>query len=67
MDETKRPQPRNIFEVINLNIIDLSQDMALLYKEIHEIHSVLFPQTATSEQASTAEPTESGTTTNDKK
>jgi hypothetical protein len=44
MAENKQPQPRNIFEVINLNIIDISKDIAVIFKEIHEIHEILFPK-----------------------
>ena len=44
MAETKQPQqPRNIFEVINQNIVDLSQDMVLLFQKVNEIHAALYP------------------------
>ena len=43
MADNKQPQPRNIFEVINQNIVDLSQDMVLLFQKVNEIHAALYP------------------------
>lgn len=46
MAENKQPQiqrPRNIFEAINQNIVDLSQDMVLLFQKVDEIHAALYP------------------------
>lgn len=44
MADNKQPQqPRNIFEVINQNIVDLSQDVVLLFKKVDEIHAALYP------------------------
>jgi hypothetical protein len=37
-------KPRNIFEAINLNIVDLSKDVCLIAKQIEEIHAVLYPK-----------------------
>lgn len=34
----------NIFEIINSNIVGLSEDMNLMHKKIDEIHAVLYPQ-----------------------
>lgn len=41
--ENKQQQPRNIFEAINQNIVDLSQDVVLLFKKVDEIHAALYP------------------------
>ena len=44
MADTKQPQqPKNIFEVINQNIVDLSQDLVLLFQKVNEIHTALYP------------------------
>lgn len=44
MADNKQPQqPRNIFEVINQNIVDLSQDVVLLFEKVNEIHAALYP------------------------
>lgn len=44
MAEIKQPQrPRNIFEAINQNIVELSQDLVELYKKVDEIHAALYP------------------------
>lgn len=40
--EANRPQPRNVFEVINANIVDLSEDLNLMHKKIDEIHAILY-------------------------
>lgn len=37
-------EPRNIFELINQNIVDLSKDVVDLYAKVEEIHNALFPQ-----------------------
>jgi len=46
----ERRQPQNIFEVINTNIVDMSQDMVAiagmireLYVKMDEIHAALYP------------------------
>jgi hypothetical protein len=33
----------NIFEIINCNIVALSEDLNLMHKKIDEIHAVLYP------------------------
>ena len=33
----------NIFEIINNNIVGLSEDLVLMHKKIDEIHAVLYP------------------------
>ena len=33
----------NIFEIINGNIVALSEDLVLMHKKIDEIHAVLYP------------------------
>ena len=50
------PQPRNIFECINQNIVDLSQDMVALYQKmetmeakIDAIYMALYPSQTLSE------------------
>lgn len=44
MADNKQPQrPRNIFEAINQNIVDLSQDIVELYRKVDEIHAALYP------------------------
>lgn len=44
MADNKQPQrPRNIFEAINQNIVDLSQDVVLLFEKVNEIHAALYP------------------------
>lgn len=39
----QQPQPRNIFELINSNVVILSQNVAEVYDMVKEIHTVLFP------------------------
>lgn len=39
-------QPKNIFEVINLNIVDLSKDIVILGEKINAIYDALYPDTA---------------------
>jgi hypothetical protein len=34
----------NIFDIINSNIVGLSEDLCLMHKKIDEIHAVLYPQ-----------------------
>lgn len=34
----------NIFDIINGNIVALSEDLNLMHKKIDEIHAVLYPQ-----------------------
>ena len=59
MADNKQPQqqiqPRNIFEVINQNIVDLSQDVVQLYTMVEKIYTALYPPTPA------AEPVASGT------
>ena len=52
MANEKVPQPRNIFELINQNVVDLSQDVVQLYKrvdaidaKITAIYDALYPPT----------------------
>jgi tetrahydromethanopterin S-methyltransferase subunit B len=47
--EQKIQQPKNIFEVINLNIYNLSENVNDLYKLVAEIHNSLFPKAAPTE------------------
>ena len=42
-------RPTNIFEAINQNIVDLSQDVVTLYKKVEEIHAALYPPMPTAE------------------
>lgn len=46
-------RPRNIFELINQNIVDLSADMVEIYDMVKAIHRALYPDTS--------EPNASGT------
>lgn len=58
MAQTPQPQhPRNIFEVINQNIVDLSQDMVVMFQKVDAIYSALYPA------QTIAEPTDSGAAT----
>jgi uncharacterized coiled-coil DUF342 family protein len=41
--QAKQPQLRNIFEVINQNIVELSQDFVELYQKVDAIHKALYP------------------------
>lgn len=34
----------NIFDIINGNIVALSEDLNLMHKKIDEMHAVLYPQ-----------------------
>lgn len=36
--------PQNIFEIINANIVGLSEDLVIMHKKIDEIHAVLYPK-----------------------
>lgn len=49
--ETKQTQkrPTNIFEAINQNIVDLSQDFVKMYQKVEEIHAALYPPIQTAE------------------
>ena len=53
-------QPKNIFEVINQNIVDLSKDMVAMFQKIDAIHKALYPI------EDSAEPTNPGAETNNK-
>lgn len=53
----QQPIPRNIFEVINQNIVDLSQDMVIMFQKVDAIYNALYPAQPT------AEPTDSGAAT----
>lgn len=58
MAQTPQPQqPRNIFEAINQNIVDLSQDMVIMFQKVDAIYNALYPA------PTTAEPTDSGAAT----
>lgn len=57
MTQAAPQQPRNIFEAINQNIVDLSQDMVNMYQKVDAIYNALFPA-----QPQT-EPTDSGAAT----
>lgn len=39
-------RPRNIFELINKNIVDMSADMVELYDMVKAIYKALYPDTA---------------------
>lgn len=39
-------KPRNIFEVINQNIVDLSQDLVFIYSRVEAIYKALYPDTS---------------------
>lgn len=54
----QQQQPRNIFEVINQNIVDLSQDMVIMFQKVDAIYNALYPA-----QTGIAEPTDSGAAT----
>lgn len=41
--QNNRTQPRNIFEAINMNIVDMSQDLVALHQKVDAIYNVLFP------------------------
>ena len=44
MADNKQPQqPRTIFEAINQNIVDLSQDVVQLYAMVEKIYAALYP------------------------
>lgn len=34
----------NIFDIINSNIVALSEDLLILHRKVDEIHAVLYPQ-----------------------
>lgn len=35
---------KNIFDLINENIVGLSEDLVIMHKKIDEIHAVLYPK-----------------------
>ena len=37
-------QPRNIFEMINQNVVDLSNDVVAIYEKVDAIYKVLYPE-----------------------
>lgn len=39
-------QPKNIFELINQNIVDLSKDVVTMYEKVDAIHKALYPDTS---------------------
>jgi hypothetical protein len=41
--------PKNIFELINLNIVDLSKDLVALANKVNEIHAALYPANSPNE------------------
>ena len=51
-------QPKNIFELINQNIVDLSKDMVAMFEKVDAIYRALYPNDS--------EPNASGTETQDK-
>lgn len=48
-------QPKNIFELINQNIVDLSQDVVTIFEKVDAIYKALYPNSS--------EPNVSGTET----
>ena len=48
-------QPRNIFELINSNIVSISQDMNSMHEKIDRIYAALYPEKEQQNQ-----PTENG-------
>lgn len=43
MADQQKPQPKNIFELINQNIVDMSQDMVFLAEKVDAIYNALYP------------------------
>jgi hypothetical protein len=39
--ENTEPKPRNIFELINMNVVDMSKDLVLLHDKIDKIECVM--------------------------
>lgn len=39
--ENTEPKPRNIFELININVVDMSKDLVLLHEKIDKIECVM--------------------------
>lgn len=39
-------QPKNIFELINQNIVDLSNDIVTMYEKVEAIYKALYPNTS---------------------
>lgn len=50
-------QPRNIFEVINQNIVDMSADMVELFDMVKAIYRALYPETTEPNVSGTGEQT----------
>ena len=49
--ENTEPKPRNIFELINMNVVDMSKDLVLMHEKIDKlecmmqaIYDALYPQ-----------------------
>lgn len=55
----------NIFEIINSNIVGLSEDLCLMHKKIDEIHAVLCPQELPNATGETLEEEEKVSSNND--
>jgi hypothetical protein len=55
----------NIFEIINGNIVALSEDLVLMHKKIDEIHAVLYPQELPNATGETLEEEEKVSSNND--
>lgn len=51
-------QPKNIFELINQNIVDLSKDVVVMYEKVDAVYKALYPNGS--------EPNASGTEAEDK-
>jgi hypothetical protein len=39
--ENTEHKPRNIFELINMNVVDMSKDLVLLHKKIDKVECVM--------------------------
>jgi hypothetical protein len=39
--ENTEPKPRNIFELINMNVVDMSKDLVLLHEKIDKVECVM--------------------------
>ena len=55
----------NIFDIINSNIVALSEDLNLMHKKIDEIHAVLYPQELPNATGETLEEEEKVSSNND--
>lgn len=40
----KVSSPRNIFELINQNVVDLSKDVVILFEKVDAIYKALYPE-----------------------